>query len=332
LKKHFFHLICLILIKGIIAQDIHWTQWFLVPQSVNPAYAGINYHALEAGAIYRNQWQNVPVGYNSILLFGNTDIQKDKIKNVTLGATLLHDFAGDSKFTTDQINLSLGYKKTFLNEKLLISASLQPSWKTSGFNTSLLTFGKNYDGEKYNPSLNNGEVFLNQRSSTFVINSGIAAIYNSDVYHFNFGYSRFYDAGKNKNALSNTKIKSEHRQNIMGGVIYDYSKKTKLKFDFALFFINKQKEWINAFSLVHQPNLKKQEFITGSIIYRNRDAISLGAAYEKNAWQTFFAYDFNVSRFKVATRYNGAFEIGAKYTFHYPEIIKRKFRQCVIYI
>ncbi len=332
MKKYCLRLLCLLCFKSLIAQDIHWTQWFIVPQSVNPAYNGIKYHTLEAGAIYRNQWQNVPVGYNSVLLFGNTDLPKEKFKNITLGATVLHDFAGDSKFTTDQITISLGFKKTFLNDDLLISAAVQPAWKTSGFSTSQLTFGKNYDGERYNPALNNGETFLNQRSSTLAINSGITAVYNKEAYHFHLGYSRFYDAGKNKNALSNIKIKAEQRQNVMGGVSYDYSKKTKLKFDFALFFINKQKEWINAFGLVHQPNLRKHELFSTALIYRNKDAVSLHFGYEKNAWQTFFAYDFNVSKFKVATRYNGAFEIGAKYTFHYPEIIKRKFRQCVIYI
>jgi type IX secretion system PorP/SprF family membrane protein len=332
LKKYLLYGIGICLSLHLAAQDAHWTQWYYVPQSVNPAYSGIKEHTLEAGAIYRNQWQNVPVGFNTFMLFGNTDIQKEKIKNVTLGGTILHDIAGASKFTTDQVNFSIGYKKYFLEKNLLLSFAVQPNWKTAGFKTNDLTFGKNYNGERYDASLNNGETFLNQRSSSFSLNTGLVAIYRYEKFHFTLGYARFYDAGKNKNALSNLKIKAEQRQNITSGAQYEYSKKTKLKFDLALYFIDKQKEWINAYTITHQPNLKKSEFLSASIMHRNKDAVSLGVGYEKNEWQGFFAYDFNVSKFKVATRYQGAFEIGVKYTYQLPGIIKRKYRQCVIYI
>lgn len=162
---------------GLSAQDVHWTQWFLAPQLVNPANAGLNDRQIEAGALYRNQWQNVPVGFNSIVLFANSDVQTKRIKNICLGASLLHDVAGSSKFTSDQFNISFGYKRYFLNKNILISIALQPNFRTSGINTSELTFGNNYDGERYNAALNSGERFTNQRFSAFGLGSGITGLY-----------------------------------------------------------------------------------------------------------------------------------------------------------
>ncbi len=332
MNKSYYYIIFWFISITVFSQDVHWTQWFMAPQLVNPAASGLKYHHLEAGAIYRNQWQNVPVGFNSIVLFGNTDLQKDKIKNITLGASLLHDVAGSSKFTSDQLNVSIGYKKYFLNQTLLISAAIQPNFRTSGFNTSALTFSSNYDGERYNAALNTGENFTSQRFSTIGLGSGITGYYTYKKTNFNFGYARSYDASRNSFALSTTKIKREQRQNITLGSDYQYNKRTQIKFDVAIYFIDQQKEWINALGIRHQPNLKKQEFIGAVLVYRNKDAISLSTNYEKNDWQGFIAYDFNVSKFKVATRYQGGFEIGVKYSYHWPEIIKRKYRQCVIYI
>ncbi len=317
---------------GLSAQDVHWTQWYMAPQLVNPSAAGLKYHQMEAGAIYRNQWQNVPVGFNSIVLFGSTDIQANKIKNITLGTSLLHDVAGSSKFTSNQFNVSIGYKRQFLNKNLLVSIAVQPNFRTSGINTSLLTFGNNYDGEKYNSALNTGESFTNQRFNAFGLGSGITGIYTYRKMRVYAGYARSYDASRAAFALSEEKIKREQRQNLTFGSEYQYNKKTQFKMDVAIYFLDQQREWINAIGLKHQPNFKKQEFIGASIIYRNKDAISLSTQYEKNAWQGFIAYDFNISRFKAATRYQGGFEIGLKYIYHLPEMIKRKYRQCLIYL
>lgn len=317
---------------GLSAQDVHWTQWFLAPQLVNPANAGLNDRQIEAGALYRNQWQNVPVGFNSIVLFANSDVQTKRIKNICLGASLLHDVAGSSKFTSDQFNISFGYKRYFLNKKILVSIALQPNFRTSGINTSALTFGNNYDGERYNAALNNGERFTNQRFNAFGLGSGITGIYTYKKMHFYFGYARAYDASRNSFALSDEKIKREQRQNLTLGSNYQFNKKTQLKIDAAVYFLDQQREWINAIGLKHQPNLRKAEFIGASIIYRNKDAVSFSTQYEKNGWQGFLAYDFNISKFKVATRYQGAIEIGLKYIYHLPEIVNRKYRQCVIYL
>jgi type IX secretion system PorP/SprF family membrane protein len=326
----FFFLI--LFVSPFVAQDVHLTQWFAAPQIVNPAFAGLKEKSLEAGLIYRNQWQNVPVGYNSMVLFASTDLPKDKWNGFCFGTTYTHDIAGASRYTTDQFNLSFGYKKFFLDKRLLTSLALQPNFKTIGFNTNDLLFGKNYDGEKYNAALNSGEVFVNQRSSVFSMNSGFSVRYSFNQYLFNVGYARYYDAGKTRNAFDNNLLKTSRRQNILLGLQYQASKQVTYQVQSAVYLINKQKEWISAIGLAYQPSLKKHEIISSNLIYRNKDAIAINFSYEKNQWQGFMAYDFNISEYSIATKYQGGFELGIKYLYHYPKIIQRKYKQCVIYL
>jgi hypothetical protein len=311
---------------------MHWTNWYIAPYLVNPSYTELSNNELNTGILYRNQWQNVPAGFNTISAFAHSSIPKEKMKNFSLGTQLSYDVAGTSRFTNTQMSLSVGYKKTLLRDQLLISGALQPAWQFGSYDYNRLTFSKNYNGERFDASINSGENFINNTTNSFILNSGFYTALMLNELSIGIGYSRQYDAGIKKASLQSTTTQSEKRQNIITQIIYPYAKATTFQYNTALYFLNKQREWINTVSVRHQPDLKKPNYLLGGITYRHKDAVALNIGYEKKDWIYFMSYDFNISQFSLATRYQGGIELGLRYRFIYPERIQLKHKQCPIYL
>jgi type IX secretion system PorP/SprF family membrane protein len=115
------------------AQDIHFSQFHLMPMQLNPAMTGFFDGEARVGAIYRNQWSSIqsPYGktkFETIGAYVDGSFLKGKLKNDYLGAGLsfFHDRAGDMGLSTNDISLNLAYSKGFgLRVKHSIAIGLQ---------------------------------------------------------------------------------------------------------------------------------------------------------------------------------------------------------------
>ncbi len=47
------------------AQDIHYSQFYASPLTLNPALTGVNECNYRIGAMYRNQWKSVTTPYQT---------------------------------------------------------------------------------------------------------------------------------------------------------------------------------------------------------------------------------------------------------------------------
>ena len=135
------HLALLVLvifgIFNLSAQDIHFSQYYRTPLLLNPANTGGSDKDFRFAAIARNQWQSVSVGYNSVGLSGDVNFKfKHSPDRVGVGAVIVADQAGDSRFTTLQGSLSGAYH-----------------FVTSGNNFMILSIGGalNYFQRRYDP-------------------------------------------------------------------------------------------------------------------------------------------------------------------------------------
>ena len=62
----------LILINSFLnAQDIHFSQYYASPMTVNPAYTGMFNGTYRVGANYRNQWASVSVPYKTFAAYAD---------------------------------------------------------------------------------------------------------------------------------------------------------------------------------------------------------------------------------------------------------------------
>ena len=72
------------------AQDIHFSQFYAAPLLINPANTGMSGEDIRIANIYRNQWSNIGVPYETF----STSVDKKTIisgHTVGLGGFILHD-------------------------------------------------------------------------------------------------------------------------------------------------------------------------------------------------------------------------------------------------
>ena len=102
-----------VLVSGMSAQDIHFTQFYMSPLNLNPAMTGVMNCKNRFIGNYRNQWASA-LGANAFNTYSVSYDQKTPIGRddyFGIGGTLWGDVAGESRFGTTSGRLSLSYSK-----------------------------------------------------------------------------------------------------------------------------------------------------------------------------------------------------------------------------
>ncbi|MDX1651730.1 MAG: PorP/SprF family type IX secretion system membrane protein [Brumimicrobium sp.] len=164
----------------IFGQDIHFSQTAQTPLWINPAITGV-YEGWERVIInHRNQWLGSNTQYMTTALAADLNFfktrQNDKA-HIGLGIFLWNDIAGDANYGTRQGQLSLSGILPMGNGHQL-SAGLQGGIGNRGGNMSKLLFESQWDGEVFNPELNNNESATLQSNNYFDMSAGINYLYD----------------------------------------------------------------------------------------------------------------------------------------------------------
>lgn len=155
--------ICIVLFvitywTSVLAQDFHFSQFYLSPLTQNPALAGINYD-FEALTSYKDQWRSVTTPFKTFGASLDARINKKKYRDSfwAAGLDVLSDRAGDSKIGVTQVNLTGAYHLKVAKYQTL-GIGLQGGYAQRSINYSALQWANQYDPEKgYNPDLPSGE-------------------------------------------------------------------------------------------------------------------------------------------------------------------------------
>ena len=120
MRKIIYLIIGLIAAFESHAQDVHFSQYHMMPLYLNPAMTGFFEGDARFGFIYRNQWFTVgsPHGgtkYESYGGFIDGDIRLGKRKQdyLGIGGCFVRDVAGDQALTTSDGLVSIAYSKAF---------------------------------------------------------------------------------------------------------------------------------------------------------------------------------------------------------------------------
>src|ERR1700741_340950 len=139
-----------------IAQDTHFSQFWMTPMLLNPAQAGAQ-EPLRIILNYKNQWNSVAQPYNT----GNLSLdarlgKKNKKAFSGIGLNINQDMAGSPMIKTFQLNLNYACH-VYLNEKSSLGAGLYGGLIQRSITTSGLQWMNQYDGMSYNSSIASGE-------------------------------------------------------------------------------------------------------------------------------------------------------------------------------
>lgn len=331
------------------AQDVHFSQYFSSPLTLNPALTGLVQNDLRLAVNYREQWSSVSSNpYLTGSLTFDMATMKGKLNNgdaVGVGLMVLNDKAGSGGLTNTSVGLSVAYHKSFGFEKRnTLSLGLQGVMVTKKIDFTKLTFEDQFNYSTGLPDHATNESFSNADLNYPDINAGLmytgkisdfaTAYIGFSYYHLTQPVETFMK--KTSDTISDHKISARYttylggsftlNENIVlyaSGLYQQQAKSTEVVIGSAVGFV---------LNPGYDPEYMKSTIFYLGGWFRYGDAAAPYIALEWSKYLLGISYDVNISSFTPATNGTGATEvsfifngknnkrvIGPKYNFACPK-------------
>ncbi len=328
------YLFCFIFFQSLagLCQDIHFSQFYMSPLSLNPASTGLFDGDYRFAANYRGQWAAVPVPY--ITFSGSADMNltgnrlgKDKIGG---GLFVYTDKAGDAGFGTTQFSPSVSFIKNIGKENTehLLAIGIQPGMVQRVINFSRLRFDNQYNGDAYDGNLPSGETFPYNSFSYFNLSAGLNWLYKpAERTTFNLGTGLFNLNNAKQSFFADDDIRLSRRFTFHGRAQFRLAEKMDLMPGFMFLKQFNYTELAAGTSLKFLMDSRRgqsQAFYTGCWL-RFSDAVILSAGYDYQNFNFGLSYDINISDLRPASNGRGGLEIAVIYILKkVPPLINKK--------
>lgn len=167
---------------GASAQDIHFSQFYMSPLTLNPSLVGAQ-HDIQANLNYKNQWASVGASPYRTVAFSYDMVlnRKSATKGMLgMGINVFSDKAGDGNMATTQANLSIAYHVR-LNGQNTLGGGVQAGYLQRSINYNALQWGNQYDGAAYNSGIATTEpVGMDPSMGMMDFAGGIVWVYDND--------------------------------------------------------------------------------------------------------------------------------------------------------
>ena len=178
---------------GLLAQDLHFSQWMHTPLITNPANTGFIPDAdYRIGANYRNQWSSIMLmPYKTYSAWADAQLFREQIESgwLGVGGILMQDVAGSSSLTSTKAYLSVAYHQ-MIGEAHLLSFGINAGWAGKRINTTGLKFPDQFDGRFFDKSIPTSVVLDNTSINYADVQAGLNyAFFPSDKLYINAGVS-----------------------------------------------------------------------------------------------------------------------------------------------
>jgi len=318
--------VAMVLAGSVSAQDVHFTQYFTSPLTLNPAMTGLVAEDLRFAANYRTQWSSVsPNPYITGTASYDMAILKGKLPEgdaLGIGLLIEYDKSGSGGLTNTDAGLSLAYHKALGREKQHhISLGVQGMLVQKSIDVNKLTFEDEYNPTTgiFNPN-STGEKFASTAISYPDFNAGI--MYSGKIAEHATayaGYSYYHITQPSENFLEGENSSIHNRQTGYLGGSFDMNPNTVL-YASALYQSQASATEVMlgaAVGFILNPG-HDDEYVKNTIFYlggwyRYGDAVAPYVAIEWSKMRVGVSYDVNVSGFTPATNGAGAYEISLTY-------------------
>ena len=313
LKIFFITCVSLFVTQQIIAQDLHFSQFFNNPLLTNPANTGFIPDAdYRVGASYRNQYSNImAVPYKTISVYGDAQVFRDKIQTgwLGLGGVILRDVAGTGSLTSTKIYGSIAYHQ-MLGLSSLLTAGFNVGWANKRVDQNKLTFPDQFDGHFFDGSLPTSVQLVNNSVSYFDMQAGLNyAYFPTENIYINAGYSIqhvnepretfFADDGSSKLSMRHI--------GFLNGI---FKLNDNVIINPAAYYTTQAKssELVAGLNAAYNLSGDGSKQIIGGLFYRYRDAVIPTVGLQINNVRFTFSYDVTSSALKNFNHSLGAQE------------------------
>lgn len=324
----------------IRAQDIHFSQLTEAPLYLNPANAGLFDGYLRVNLNYRNQWAVMGQPYKTMAASVDGVIGEKKNKQGYLGwgLAVFNDKAGASSYELNQAILSVSGIVN-LDAKNKFCAAIGGGYGQRSANFTALTYGNQYNGTIFDQNIPSFENNQFDQFGYADINAGLQWEYMKTEKGFDRDDNLDIKAGIAAWHLNQPQQKYSNYTNerlpmrIVGEITARVDiKGTKLSVLPALVYMRQAsfKELnVGAFLRLRfkdptkTTGFKHESGISVGGFIRPGDAIIPQLLIDISGFSFGFAYDYNISSYKMATRGSGGLEFSLQWHSLRDALFKR---------
>jgi type IX secretion system PorP/SprF family membrane protein len=341
-------LLLTICMSNVYAQDIHFSQFYSSPLTLNPAMTGNIAEHFRANFTYRNQWASIPAPYSTVAASVDASILGCQLgtDHVGVGFALVNDRAGDGALNDLSAMLSVAYHKGLdKDRRYVLSLGAQMAYTQKSLNIAQLYFQSQIDeGYQFNPALANMEPFQNNSFNyldfraggmfTAAVNESVNLYAGAAYFHLTKPTETFLTEDINQTA---DKL-LDPRFVVHGGGSFFLGEKFSLSPSVLFMSQTGARDLVfgTAFGYHFDQGgrrYKRSSSSDNSAIYlgawyRLDDAIIFNIGVDYNAFKFGFSYDVNVSDLRAASLGQGALELTLSYSGLLSECKRRTPTYC----
>ncbi|HXH17970.1 MAG TPA: PorP/SprF family type IX secretion system membrane protein [Chitinophagales bacterium] len=306
-----------------VSQDIHFSQFYASPLTLNPAITGRMNGDYRLAAIYRGQWKSVTsdpsftpyatpaASFDIPFIFG-------KKRNQALGAGILlvNDITNNKRLNTLHALVSVSYIKVLDNNfNHQLSIGLQGGIQQSSIKTSEFVF----ESQLTTPGNPLADPIANANDSKTIPDINAGVLYSGRVIKkltLFTGFSLFHIGEPNQSFFNNGESKLPMRYVVHGGLDWGITGRLSL-LPGVIFMAQEEAREINfgtnlGIEVSEKPGKEATLYAGGW--YRWDDAVipMLGVELLKR-FRVGLSYDVNISSLSDATNSKGGFEVSLIY-------------------
>ncbi|MFN0033462.1 MAG: PorP/SprF family type IX secretion system membrane protein [Saprospiraceae bacterium] len=313
LRPHFFALAGLLSFAApSVAQDLHFSQFYLNPTHLNPAATGIFQGKWRVAGLYRSQWRTVPVAYETYSAAADWKaIQRGK-SLVSFGILLQKDQAGDAGLSWAQGGLNLSAAHA-LGKASAVSVGFGVGAAQRTVDIRHLKFKNQWASDFFDPSLPSKEPFGRSSGISPTLSAGLLWHYQPTETRnrATLGIGAFH---LNRPVVSLGGIEEAKipvRATFFAEGIYQMGERADVVAFAAAQSMSSAKEIVIGGGLrrILTTGLANESSVRATLAARWGDALIPAVQLERNNWLVGISYDWNTSKFNEATQARGGIEI-----------------------
>ncbi|CAN5161892.1 hypothetical protein BH09BAC1_BH09BAC1_15560 [soil metagenome] len=319
--------LCIILLMSVsaiagFAQDIHFSQFYNSPLTLNPTLTGLADGKFRVGGIYRTQWSKVARPFRTASVAFDMPIQAGFADGDKLGVglVLFHDQTGEYNFTTLTVNGSFAYHKVLDREnRHYLSLGVQVGFTQKRFDNSKGFFADQVDG-----TLTGGGTTAENISSNSIIheNLNVGLSYSgrlSEKTAIYIGGAMFNVTQPNESFMNRDDQRLPYRVSVNAGAEIGIGKGGFQLLPSVIYQTQAAASEVNA-GLGLGYKFKSDFKVIVGAYYRVGDAVIPMVALGYKGFNVGVSFDINNSDLKQAASGNNALEFSLNYAMPWKKL------------
>jgi len=316
MKAGVLWILFLLIANELIAQDIHFSQYYASPTTENPANCGFFDGKYRLGANYRNQWGSVSVPFVTSSAYFDMKL-KPTFLNLSewlgVGISAISDKAGDGNLHNQRALLGLCYHKSLDGfDRSFISLGFSGGLGQKTIDFEELYFGNQWDGLVFDKTESSREYLKNYALQYFDMNMGIMASFKPvSAVNLSVGYAMFH-LNRPDDSFSSGVYPKKLKHLMHAKATVGASDRILVEPSFLYTWQANAKEVIVGSNVVYSIN---ENAIYGGLWYRLSGDLSPVAGLVFSNMRLLISYDINLSKLKPASKGRGGPELSLVYIF-----------------